>query len=385
MTRRVSSLGALLVGTVLAACSATGPATGAGPTAAASPTGLAASAVPSAVASLSAPAVPSPAPARSPSPQAAPVGQSGSLPHVNILYGTLTGAHAFTVIASDKDYYQQYGVDATVEYAESATAMAALVSGQTDFVVGGVVETIQAIASGSPLEVVAFNQDENPYGLFTQPGITTLGELKGKTVGIAARGDTSDISLRIALKGSGLNVDQDLTVEPVGNSPARYTALLTGQVDAAILDQQQFADQAKAQGLNLLVNLEEQRIPYAAGGLIVNTAFAKAHPDEVVDTIKALIDGSRFFNDPANKTEVLGYLASSLQRNADDPVVLQSYAVLTARPHMIPATPDGVDTIVQALLQIDPSRYASVSTSQVIDPSFMDGLVSSGFVPEQGA
>ena len=47
----------------------------------------------------------------------------------------------------------------------------------------------------------------------------------------------------------------------VGNSPTRLSALLTGQVAAALLAEA-FVDQAVAQGMRVLISLEKEDRPY---------------------------------------------------------------------------------------------------------------------------
>jgi ABC-type nitrate/sulfonate/bicarbonate transport system substrate-binding protein len=306
--------------------------------------------------------------------------QSSPGQQVHVLWGTSTGAQTFVRIAGEKGFFKQNGVNADAQYALASTAIAALVSGQAHFVVAGAVETIQAITSGAPLRMVAFNQTTNPYGIFSQPGIKTPKDLKGKTIAIGVKGDTSDISMRIALSQAGLDPDKDVNARTIGNSPARWAALSSGQIDAAILDEQQYTNQAKQQGMNILVSLSQQRIAYAAGGVEVNMTFAHANPEITLGVLKSLIQAGRFVQDPNNRQEVLAAMAKDLQRDPDDPLVADVYNVEHTKTPMNLPYPAAIETILTSLKGIDPGRYGAMTPDQVIDPSFMTTLKNQGFL-----
>ncbi|HLY65372.1 MAG TPA: ABC transporter substrate-binding protein [Chloroflexota bacterium] len=353
--------------TLLAAC---------GGAAAPSPSPSIASATGSSPAAASAPAA-KPATSASPSAKPAPT-------QVKVLFGTLAGAHAFVRLAADKGLFQKYGLVGDVSYGESTTGVAALLAGQVQFDLTGGVEIIEAVAAGAPLKILALNQDTNPYALFSLPNIKTVNDLKGKTVAVGKKSDTSDVSLRMAIKGSGLEPDKDFSLREIGNSPARLAALTSKQIDAGVMDADAYSQQAKAQGLNMLVSLAEKNIPYAAGALAVNASFARDNPQAVTGTLQALIEGGRLFGDPNSKTDALAIMAQDFKTTPDDPVVTRAYDIYSARyrdgaaivyPHA-----DAIDTIVEALKTIDASRYGSLNSNAVIDTSFMDGLRSSGFL-----
>lgn len=299
---------------------------------------------------------------------------------VHVLWGTSTGAQTFVRIAGEKGFFQQNGVTADAQYALASVAVASLVAGQAHYVVAGAVESIQAITGGAPLKMIAFNQDQNPYGLFAQPDVASVQALKGKTVAVGTRGDTSDISLRIALGPSGLAVDKDVNARSIGNSPARWAALSSHQIDAAILDEDQYISQARKQGMQLLVSLSQQHIPYAAGGIEVNANFARANPETTLGVLKALVQAGRFVQDPKNRAETMAAMAKDLQRSADDPLVADVYATESKKTPMKLPYPEAIDTILSALRSIDSARYGSITSEQVLDPSFMNTLRSQGFL-----
>jgi ABC-type nitrate/sulfonate/bicarbonate transport system substrate-binding protein len=306
------------------------------------------------------------------SPSAAPSAAPSAPAQVRILYGTTSGGQTFIRLAAQKKVFERYGVTADVSNAISTTAIAALVSGKVDFSVAGVPDTIQAIAAGAPLRVIAFNNDTNPYALIAQPAVSRVSALKGKSVGIGKKGDTSEISLRLALRSSGVDVDKDLSLREIGNSPARLAALASHQLDAAILDEDAFGAQAKAEGLRVLISLSEQHIPYASGGVHVNSNWAKANEATVVATLKGLIDGAKYFSDPANRAEAIAAVAQDVARDPSDPVTIQAYeTAANLRRSVTYPHQDAIDGILETLRLMDPARFGSMTVEQIVDPSYI--------------
>ena len=141
--------------------------------------------------------------------------------------------------------FQKYGLSVDVSYAQSNTSVAALTSGEAQMAMADGVSAVAAVAAGTPMKVIGYFDKTSPYMVAALPEIKTFADLKGKTVAISRVGDTSDISLRIALKDSGVVPGKDFTLLQVGNSPARWAALSSKQVAAAILDDEAFRGPAQ--------------------------------------------------------------------------------------------------------------------------------------------
>lgn len=375
----VSRAGAISFALLAASCSS--PAAPQPPTAASAPL----PAAPSAAASAAPAASPASAPSSAPSAAGSSAGAAPFRPpeqtHVNIVYGTNSGEDEFLNIAQQNDFYSSYGLTATLNYVASVTAIASLVSGEAQFALGDGAGASQAIANGGNIVILAYFDQTNPYAILTTPSVATPADLKGKTFAIGKAGDTSDVSARIGLSSVGLQLDTDVTPLQIGNGPDRFTALRTGQVSGAIADAVVYVDQAQEQGMHVLVNLQEQKIPYVASALIVRRDYAAANPNTVQDTLKALIDGARYYKDDANQQASLAAIAKDLQLSPDAPEVKQNYDAYHPRIALDPSpTPAGMQTVLTALQSIDPARFQSMTLSDFIDPSYMDALKQQGFL-----
>jgi NitT/TauT family transport system substrate-binding protein len=110
-------------------------------------------------------------------------------------------------IALDKGFYKQLDLDVEVIFASGGVATPALISGTLDFSTSGGAAT-SAIIKSAPLKVIMNTSDTVPWKLWTkQPGIAKLEDLKGKPVGVQARGDLFELSMRAVLRKAGLPGD----------------------------------------------------------------------------------------------------------------------------------------------------------------------------------
>jgi ABC-type nitrate/sulfonate/bicarbonate transport system substrate-binding protein len=331
-----------------------------------------------------APAAPAAGPVAAPPSAAAPPGPAAvpvpEREHIRVMYGSVSGSMAPLWIADDKQLFKKYGLTVDVQYAETTIGASALVSGDAQFNINDGVSGFHAIAAGSPIRMVATFGTKNNYAIVVRPEITRPGDLRGKTIAVLRPGDTTDVSARIGLKPYGLRLGEDVQPLQVGNSPTRLSALLTGQVAAALLAEA-FVDQAVAQGMRLLISLEKEDRPYLTTVVLMPTQFGRANPNTVQAFLKTMIEATKFYADPANRAEVLPLMARQLKLDASDPTVADAYEYFHVRLKRDP-TPDrdGAEAILDALRGIDPAVYQTLTVDDVFDSSYMNTLVASGFV-----
>lgn len=82
----------------------------------------------------------------------------------------------------------------------------------------------------------------------------------------------------------------------------------------------------------------------------------------------------------ANKDQVYAVLAKYFKAKPGDAVVADNYRFYHDRlVHDITPEKDGADTALDALKDIDPARYANVSSDVIIDGSFMATIREADF------
>ncbi|MFI5266987.1 MAG: ABC transporter substrate-binding protein [Chloroflexota bacterium] len=300
-------------------------------------------------------------------------------PHIKMIYATASGEDTFVELAASKGFFQKYGLTADVQFAQSSTGMVAITSGEAQMGLSDGVAAAEAVTSGTPVKVIAYFDQISPYMIATLPEVPTAADLKGKTMAVGKLADTSDVSMRIGMKSTGMVPGKDFNVLAVGNSPARWAALSSHQVAGAILDEETYLKQAQAQGMHIIADLRQQKLPYVASALTVTDAFAKSNPNTILAGLRALMDAAAYYADEKNKPEAMAQLAKDLRMKPDDPVALAAYDAYHARAAGDPSPgKDGITTILDALKEIDASRYGKVTPDQIIDDSFMNKLRSGG-------
>jgi ABC-type nitrate/sulfonate/bicarbonate transport system substrate-binding protein len=128
-----------------------------------------------------------------------------------------------------------------------------------------------AILRGVPLKIVMVLDTRPLWWLFGSKNINNLQALnagkKGKTqIAVSSIGSALDQITREVLPRYGIVPDRDVILRVVGNSPERLAALMSGSVDAAVVDLMGYRV-AKQQQLNQLLFYGEQ-IEMLSGGVV---------------------------------------------------------------------------------------------------------------------
>jgi ABC-type nitrate/sulfonate/bicarbonate transport system substrate-binding protein len=142
------------------------------------------------------------------------------------------------------------------------------------------------------------------------------------------------------------------------------------------------ATQAARQGLKVLLDLTTA--PFPAGGVTIATDFGRTNPRTVGAFLRGLVEGTKFLTDPANQSESVATLARYQNAQPTDAVVLQGYQQYSGDVLARDPAPDraSAQAMLDGFKSFDAARFGSLTVEQVIQPSFMAELRSSGFLRE---
>lgn len=208
---------------------------------------------------------------------------------------------ASTLIAEEKGYFRDAGLDVKIERIDSmGKAVAFLAANHVQVAQGGLNAGIfNAIGQGLPV-ILALDGGSTPlyHKIVVRRGladrIKTPADLKGRTIGLSAPGSTSMYELALTLATAGLTL-KDVEVKHLAFSQMA-TALANGALDAAL---------AVAPFTALIVerNIGSPWIDPEAGYIkplpmtsvayVVNTDWAAQNPDVARRLMLALARGSR--------------------------------------------------------------------------------------------
>jgi NitT/TauT family transport system substrate-binding protein len=208
---------------------------------------------------------------------------------------------ASTLIAEEKGYFRDAGLDVKIERIDSmGKAVAFLAANHVQVAQGGLNAGIfNAIGQGLPL-ILALDGGSTPLyhrivvrrGLADQ--IKTPADLKGRAVGLSAPGSTSMYELALTLATAGLTL-KDVEVKHLAFSQMA-TALANGALDAALAVAPFTALIVERNIATPWIDPEVgfiKPLPMTSVAYVVNTDWAAQNPDVARRLMLALARGSR--------------------------------------------------------------------------------------------
>ncbi|HEY7299967.1 MAG TPA: ABC transporter substrate-binding protein [Xanthobacteraceae bacterium] len=226
-------------------------------------------------------------------------------------------------IAIAKGFFAAEGITIDkVAAPSSAAVVLQATAGALDMTVqGAFVDVVRSIDKGAPLAIVRIVVQTPPYELLAKPSIKNLKELKGKVVSIGGQKDVTRIYLDRMLKPNGL-ADSDLDLVYAGASSARFAALESGAVDAAMLTSP-YNFTAATDGFPVIGRTADYITDLPQNGTVVNRNWAAGHLDTVRRFLAAYQKATDWFMDRRNRQEAIDILVAAGKLKPDE--VAKSY------------------------------------------------------------
>jgi NitT/TauT family transport system substrate-binding protein len=242
------------------------------------------------------------------------------------LVGAVSSTHWPIYIGLTKGYYAAEDLKPDLVFIQSSAALVQqLTGGSLDLALStGLADPIRAIDKGSPIAIVRVEIQAPPYALLAKPAIKTWADLKGKTISIGGPKDITRIYLERMAGPNGLKPGDYDTVF-AGATTARFSALQSGAVDAAILlpPFNFYAESAGFTNLGLTINYAPE-LPFA--GAVVGRAWAASHATTLAKVLSVHNKSMAWFADPQNRAEAIKIMVEASKLKQE--VVAQSYDFL---------------------------------------------------------
>jgi ABC-type nitrate/sulfonate/bicarbonate transport system substrate-binding protein len=206
----------------------------------------------------------------------------------------------------DKGFFATEQIEPQLVMMAPPTAIAALVAGELDFSSTTGAAT-SAIMRGLPLRRFFYVQQDPAHVLLAQPEIKSIQELTGKAIGVTALTDAVGMSTNVILKSNGIDTSRT-TLLPMQVTDNAIRALTSRKIAATLLAPP-YAEEMEAKGY---VKLAEARTyaPLSFIGLVATTDGLKKHPHKAQGVIAGLYRTMTYIHNPANRAEVIQYIAS---------------------------------------------------------------------------
>jgi ABC-type nitrate/sulfonate/bicarbonate transport system substrate-binding protein len=242
---------------------------------------------------------------------------------VKASYATLVATNMAPYIAQQAGIFASHGLDVDISFTKDGpTTMTALVSGDVQFAELSDPSLTNAVLQGAAVEWVAVPVHTPELALMSQPGIASVEDLKGKTIGVTSAGSLTALFVEYTLRQHGLNPQTDVKIVAVGGGPQGLAAIVSNQIDAGIYGPPDDIRAANA-GKKILVNYRGGSIGVPQGAVAVRKDFAAANHDLVQAYVSSFEEAiKRYKSDPALAKSIIGQVL----KLTDPKVVDDTYA-----------------------------------------------------------
>lgn len=165
-----------------------------------------------------------------------------------------------------------------------------LQAGRIDVMRVGLSSVVQANRAGGDLRSIASMSNVIRFTFFSAPGVKTVADLKGGVIGVSTFGSESDATVTLALRRLGMT-RQDVVLKEYGGAARRLAALKAGAIKASAINEP-VASQAIEQGINVMVDLVADQIPWLFSSVVVRRGDLASRRDLVMRFLKAVIEGN---------------------------------------------------------------------------------------------
>ncbi len=158
----------------------------------------------------------------------------------------------FLMMAAKRGFAEKEGLKLDLlEVKDDQIGLKALLAGEIDSYEGGVQGAIAADVRGADVKIIGCHWPVVPHGIMVKDGIARMEDLKGKAIAVSAPGSFPDMLARVALANFKISTN-DVKLAPVGGDRDRYSALIGGVVEAAVVSNE-YLPLPSSKGLKMLL------------------------------------------------------------------------------------------------------------------------------------
>ncbi|MBM4296951.1 MAG: hypothetical protein FJ143_04355 [Deltaproteobacteria bacterium] len=189
-------------------------------------------------------------------------------------------------IAKELGLFEKYGLDVQIVFISGAgLSVAAIVGGDVHLAVAAGTPAVAAAARGAPIVLLA-TLGPTEYQLVAEPAITSIGQLKGRTVGVANFGAGDYFVLRRLLPKLGLI--------PVGVtlSYEKLRLMQAGKIAATLSTVESVARyEREGHKLSRLADTLKEGIDVSGTDIFTSRQFLKSNPARLKNFLRAFGEG----------------------------------------------------------------------------------------------
>lgn len=297
-----------------------------------------------------------------------------------VAYGGQSESVGNMWVGIEKGLFKKYGVDVQMLQVRSGPViMATLASASVHLIWTAPSSVLSAVSGGLKLSCVASTTNNLPRELIVQKEIKSFNDLRGKVFGVQSVGGGLWLQTMVVLEKLGVDPDgYQLKMRVIGDIPTVTQALLSGNIDAAVLPYS-FGDMAKRAGLHSLGG--DLVVPLQSNVLCSSRELIGKSPELVAHLIQGMIEAVVLIHDPSHKEDVKEILKKHLRFSKPEDAEA-SYRLLS-----IMNTLDVIPNVeswrmIQRIVSRVNAKVGQVNLEEVLNARLVQNLEDNGFIAE---
>src|SRR5881628_998931 len=277
-------------------------------------------------------------------------------------------------VAHELGFFNKHELALSLQYTPATTAVQAMVAGSIDIgLVGN--QGIDLNLEGADTVYVASTAQTFVFGLYGQPGINSVTDLKGKVVAVTQPAASTDYAARIALNRFGLTPGKDVQLLYAGSVPAVVTSILSGHAAAGVGTIAAMYPSVIAGKIKLIADITKMKIPFVFVAALAPRKVVKEQREAVKRFLLGYIEAISVIK----KDKEASLKAMNKYLKQEDRMLLE--AIYEETRDVFPRVPLMTVQEVQAVLDVAKTPKAKqVKPEEFFDNSLVQEIAKSGFI-----
>jgi NitT/TauT family transport system substrate-binding protein len=283
-------------------------------------------------------------------------------------------------------YWDDYVADAKGMWAANGLQLETTLADTTAGAIRALLSSAADIASSIPDGIPIANAQggdivdvcdvvlKTPYALAVGKSVESYTDLKGKKVAISDPKSGATVVVKNMLRANGVQ-ESEVELVSSGGSTARFAALQTGAVDAAVVVPP-FDLQLQDLGFRILGYASDKGAKSAFVSVQVRKSWVQqpANAELLVRYLRAKKQALAWLNDPKNREEATQILAAKLKLSPD--IATRTYDLVFSRLQMfskdIGVDADAVQDVISQLVAVGSLKEPAPKATEFQDGSFAE-------------
>lgn len=230
--------------------------------------------------------------------------------NVRVAYPSMSASVVSIVIAEKEGYLKEEGLDLQLLSIRGEIAIRTALAGEVDFFTNAG-SALAAAVRNVPVKILTVFQDKPSWDLIAEPGIKSIAQLRGKTIGVMSPEGSLAVVARDILRKNGMDPAKDVNLVTMGGDEVRFPALQTKSIQATLFNTGMSLKAQKEGFTKLAVASDYANL--IEGGLATSNDRIKQSPEKMFRFIRAALKGLNFF--VVKREQSIKYMTEALRMN----------------------------------------------------------------------